>query len=499
MEEKQNPVAPKPPEQKTPQKAEEETLTFFNVMPNINKGNLVMPMQTKQTPEPVPEPPVVQPGVQPQVQPNISTQTATPELKKSKAKTYAAMLIIFAVLGAGAYFGIPLLLGNPYESENLLVNNPTPNATDAEDEKKQWVLRYFGGETCETSVCGEEADPDLDGLKNKEEFSYNTDPNNADSDNDGLADGDEVAIFSCDPLKIYTSASQQYTDLDHAKGAYNCLTSAKFNQSETEVISQKIKDAGLHLPTLKSLEEQLLKIYNTATSTTSSTPGSALMPNSTTTEAALPKDLDTSAEAKQERDTQRSLTIKNIGIALVKHYDDFKVYPSFTDFKQMHDKIKPYLKTASNPNDPINVTPYVYTYTPSSANSDFTLTFYSETAGQLIKKRSADAKSDKSKEEAVALDDQRRTHLESMRSALLIYSADSVAGNQEYAFPGTDKYKTALVPKYLSSVPKDPKTSQDYEYMVSETFDSFTLKAVLGAPAVGTTGFLCNQEECRDY
>jgi hypothetical protein len=42
-------------------------------------------------------------------------------------------------------------------------------------------------------------DPDSDGLTNLEEYNYNTDPNDDDSDDDGLNDGDEVDTYNTDP------------------------------------------------------------------------------------------------------------------------------------------------------------------------------------------------------------------------------------------------------------------------------------------------------------
>lgn len=45
------------------------------------------------------------------------------------------------------------------------------------------------------------ADPDNDGLTNKEEKQLGTDPHNADTDGDGLSDGDEVNKYHTNPLK----------------------------------------------------------------------------------------------------------------------------------------------------------------------------------------------------------------------------------------------------------------------------------------------------------
>ena len=65
----------------------------------------------------------------------------------------------------------------------------------------EWQKRYFGSDECmQENVCGELADPDMDGLNNGDEYRYGTDPTNPDSDQDGFLDGDEVRN-GFDPLK----------------------------------------------------------------------------------------------------------------------------------------------------------------------------------------------------------------------------------------------------------------------------------------------------------
>ena len=60
-----------------------------------------------------------------------------------------------------------------------------------------WKIAH-GFSITDPTVAGQ--DPDHDGLTNLEEFQHGTDPNNPDTDGDGVSDGDEVHKFHTDPL-----------------------------------------------------------------------------------------------------------------------------------------------------------------------------------------------------------------------------------------------------------------------------------------------------------
>ncbi len=426
---------------------------------------------------------------------------------------YGLIGLAVIALAYGAYFAINKYATSSYPTEDLLIKNPPAGSQGTGQQQgtattpSDWQKKYFGGESCaDDALCGDAADPDHDGLTNVEEYRAGTDPNNADSDKDGLADGDELKVFGGNPLDMRTAKNQSFTDVDYVKGAVDMTQeNQKLTQAEIDNITANMRQYGLHQPTVATLGTYLITIYHfdpetmdvspsqSATGTPSSTSDSA-----TGTSSPL-SSLDNSAAAKQDRDAKRSETIKNISIALVKYNADLNTYPMSGDFAEMFGAVKPYVRVAINPIDPINWDYYVYTYAPSPDGKDFTLTFYSETQGQLIKTAAAEAQKYASDEQAGIYDNKRITDLDTLRSALLLYSNKNIAGNQTYVFPTAAKYKTELVPEFISSIPKDPKTGGDYAYSVSKTFDTFTLKAVLDNPPTGTTGYLCNQDECTYY
>jgi hypothetical protein len=467
---------------------------FFNVMPKVISGDSLVESTIK----------IAEPETQ---SPPASNSSA-----KKKYLLYAAWALGIIAFAAVVYFAFQKF--GTVKEENILpdksgliptANQPIgPTATSGLLTDKVWQKKYFNSEICaDQSICGENADPDHDGLTNLEEYKLGTDPNNPDSDNDGLSDGDEVHIFGSNPLQDHSGVNKKYSDLDYAKQGYDFTTDKKYTDQQIAAITNKMKQSGLHEPSIKTLKDILISLYNFTDWTVSPQPTATGTASSTLPNLASSSPLsgmDTSVSAQQDRDAQRSSTIKNIGIALLKYFQDNKAYPSTSLFSEMFAKIKPYLKVATNPDDPVNKSPYVYGYELSADGTDFTLSFYSETAGQLIKKHAADAQNDLNADQAAIFDDQRKSDLEMLKTALLLYSSQNSGSSQNNVFPTEAKYKTDLVAAQdIPQIPKDPKTGLDYEYQVSDTFDTFTLKAILDNPAKGTTGYLCNQDECRNY
>jgi outer membrane protein OmpA-like peptidoglycan-associated protein/opacity protein-like surface antigen len=81
------------------------------------------------------------------------------------------------------------------------------NNKDAYSEPEDNDGYYFAGIGL-TLVSGLDGDPDKDGLLTSEEKEFGTDPDNPDTDGDGLKDGEEVRTYSTDPLNPDTDGDE---------------------------------------------------------------------------------------------------------------------------------------------------------------------------------------------------------------------------------------------------------------------------------------------------
>ncbi len=394
-------------------------------------------------------------------------------------------IIILSIAGvatwlvSGALKKAPEEVVTPVQTEDQ--QPADPDVTTPGD----WLARFFGSETCTNKpVCADASDPDRDGLTNKEENTEETDPNKPDSDNDGIADGDEFHIFKSEPLISRTYRNGKFNDADFVKGGFDIATNAKYTNEQLAAIKALVKEKGLHQPTLTTIGTVALSLYDFQD------------PNA----PALDPSIDQSPQGKLDRDTNRQANIKKIGAALLKYQETKKAYPATSDFVAMVEAIKPFNTTvATNYVDPINVQQYVYGYTGST--SDFTLSYFSETQNQLIKYGAKDAIDTKNKENAAVNNDQRMADLENIASALKVYSSMQVSTQSDklYVFPTKEQYPNVLVENHLiTSVPKDP-SGNAYDYQVTPNYESFTLKALYQNPPKGTTGYMCNELECKNF
>lgn len=164
----------------------------------------------------------------------------------------AAVLLI--LLGVVLYF----LLGS--KKTTTIGSQPPAQTTPVTKLPKVWLTQYFNKDTCgDQTVCGDDADPDADGLTNYDEFKTGTSPILADTDSDGLADGDELNVYKTDPALKYTDRrvvvqQNDWTDGFQVKNGFDPLTPGiKFTDSRRQQILNGAKTYPLHEPTLTTL------------------------------------------------------------------------------------------------------------------------------------------------------------------------------------------------------------------------------------------------------
>src|SRR4051812_24491865 len=121
----------------------------FNVMPQSGGKNFSSPSA---------------PSFKAPSAPPSPSMTPPPSSHSSKWAYYVIGLVVLLALGGVAYY----MLGTKKTDE-------TPQAVTK--LPKQWLSQYFNAEVCEDqATCGDDADPETDGLKNYDEFKAGTNP-----------------------------------------------------------------------------------------------------------------------------------------------------------------------------------------------------------------------------------------------------------------------------------------------------------------------------------
>ena len=99
--------------------------------------------------------------------------------------------------------------GLPDSYETIIGTNPNCADTDGDGLTDGYEVLYSSTDPCDkytmkNGVADGDLDPDTDGLTILQEQAYGTDPLYADTDYDGLTDGEEVSRYGTDPLKYDT-------------------------------------------------------------------------------------------------------------------------------------------------------------------------------------------------------------------------------------------------------------------------------------------------------
>ncbi len=169
----------------------------------------------------------------------------------SKVAYIIIAIIVLLLLGGLAYY----FLG--------MGSKETPNDQPTNQSKipPSFISQYFAKDVCDDEAsCGDSADPEQDGLSNYQEFVADTNPTIADTDGDGLADGDEVNIYGTSPKNKYTDTRAIAQQNDFNDGAsihngYDPITPGdKYTQTKLMAIQTKIAQFSLHAPSTTTLK-----------------------------------------------------------------------------------------------------------------------------------------------------------------------------------------------------------------------------------------------------
>ncbi len=165
------------------------------------------------------------------------------DLKEPTATRTLVLIIVTAVVialvGFFGWWAYGYFISPQGETENTplelepeveINENTTPQIETVEESSP---TEDVGGSIIDEQILfGQPIDKDADGLDDVRELELGTDPNNWDSDVDGLGDGDEILIWKTDPLNP-DSDGDSYLDGEEVKNGYNPAGEGKIFSAPT--------------------------------------------------------------------------------------------------------------------------------------------------------------------------------------------------------------------------------------------------------------------------
>jgi hypothetical protein len=158
---------------------------------------------------------------------------STSSSSSSGATTSGAISNNTAGGNSSCLVALPNRLTHSDTTETLAQKSKFYNETNVSCD---WLKKSFAGvagavdqltgQCLKSESCSLTADSDGDGLTNIQEFNYQTDPLNADTDGDKISDGDEINIYATDPKKN-DSDGDTFVDSAELQNCYDPTINSK--------------------------------------------------------------------------------------------------------------------------------------------------------------------------------------------------------------------------------------------------------------------------------
>lgn len=134
-----------------------------------------------------------------------------------------AGIVLVVVLGLAGYYGYQWFSNRSADQDTA---DQAQNVPPEPELPAQWLIQHFGSGQCDADICGPNSDPDGDGLRNLQEVEVSTSPILSDTDNDGITDGDEIAVYNTDPI-VADSDGDGYEDGIEIRNGYSPVVASR--------------------------------------------------------------------------------------------------------------------------------------------------------------------------------------------------------------------------------------------------------------------------------
>lgn len=197
--------------------------------PDVNQTSAVSvgKLQPKvESPKPL-EPSISELSGEPKVQ-TMPEELSNLNRVKSPSLAKNMMILAIVLIGVGVLAGgswlVYTMFVKPAEGPGEFVLpedlEGTQKETGQKAEEKTQPGNVQEAQIDDSVLFGEQTDTDADNLTNNKEAELGTNPNNWDSDGDGVSDGDEVLVWKSDPLNRDTDGDT-FWDGAEIKNGYN--------------------------------------------------------------------------------------------------------------------------------------------------------------------------------------------------------------------------------------------------------------------------------------